>query len=194
MANTSSKSLIKTRALTPDRWDDVVALFGPRGACAGCWCTYWRLKRKDWEAGKGSKNRRRFREIVKRGDEPGVLAYLRRTPIGWCSIAPREIFVTLRTSRVLKPVDDQPVWSVSCLFVDKDHRRQGVSVALLEGAVKLARRRGARIVEGYPVIARTGSMPDAFAWNGLPSSYEQAGFIEVHRHSPTRPIMRRVLR
>ena len=191
MANTSSKSLIKTRALTPDRWDDVVALFGPRGACAGCWCTYWRLMRKDWEAGKGSKNRRRFREIVKRGDEPGVLAYLRRTPIGWCSIAPREIFVTLRTSRVLKPVDDQPVWSIVCFFVHKDHRGTGLSVQLIDGAVHYAKKQGARIVEAYPVEPKKKPMPPVFAWTGIASAFRKAKFTEVARRSETRPIMRR---
>ncbi|MCZ6836699.1 MAG: GNAT family N-acetyltransferase [Planctomycetota bacterium] len=181
---------ITIRPLTPNRWDDLVTLFGSRGACGGCWCMTPRLKRKDFETGKGAKNRRRFRDIVKRSEEPGVLAYLGRTPIGWCGIAPREVFIQLSNSRVLKPIDDQPVWSVTCLFIEKEYRRRGVSSALLEGAVKFARRKGARIIEGYPVLPRKGDMPDAFAWMGLPGSFEKAGFVEAHRHSPNRPIMR----
>jgi len=153
-----------------------------------------RLSRKDYEAGKGAKNRRRFRDIVKRGDEPGVLAYDGARPVGWCSIAPREAFIQLARSRALRPVDEKPVWSVTCLFVDRAYRRRGVATALLRGAVKFARARGARIVEGYPVVPRSDDMPDVFAWMGLPAAFERAGFVEVHRHTPTRPIMRCVIR
>jgi len=187
-------SRITVHPLTPDRWDDLVALFGARGACGGCWCMTPRLTRRDFEAGKGAKNRRRFRDIVMRGEEPGVVAYRGTRPVGWCAIAPRQVFVQLATSRALKPVDDQPVWSVTCLFVEKSHRRQGVATALLKGAVRFARRRGARIVEGYPVLPRTGDMPDVFAWMGLPAPFERAGFVEVHRHTPARPIMRCAIR
>lgn len=191
---TNSTWKITVRPLTPERWNDIVQLFGSRGACGGCWCMTPRLTRAKWEQGKGAPNRRRFRDIVKRGDEPGVVAYQSRTPVGWCSIAPRDVFVSLKNSRVLKPVDDQPVWSITCFFIARDHRRQGVSIELLKGAVKFAKRNGARIVEGYPVLPKMDPMPDVFAWMGLPATFEKAGFREVHRHSPTRPIMRCVIR
>ena len=185
---------LAVRPLTPKRWDDVVELFGKRGACGGCWCMAPRLSRKDWEQGKGPLNRRRFRTIVKRGEEPGVIAYHGPKPVGWCAIAPREVFISLTNSRVLKPVDDKPVWSVTCLFIAREYRRRGVSSQLLEGAVTFARKKGAKIVEGYPVLPKMDPMPDVFAWMGLPGSFEKAGFTEVHRHSPSRPIMRRVIR
>ena len=100
--------------LTVDRWGDLESLFGQRGACGGCWCMAWRRPRKQWEANKGD-GRRAFRKIVRDGGEPGVLAYSGDQPIGWCAIAPRQVYITLERSRVLKPVDDQPVWSISCL-------------------------------------------------------------------------------
>jgi GNAT superfamily N-acetyltransferase len=94
---------------------------------------------------------------------------------------------------VLKPVDEKPVWSVSCLFVRRDFRRQGISARLIAEAAKFAARQGARIVEGYPVEPRTAKSADAFVWTGLASSFLAAGFREVARRSATRPIMRRAV-
>lgn len=180
-------------ALTPDRWDDLERLFGERGACGGCWCMFWRRPRRVFEGQKGAGNRRAFRRLVACGPPPGILAYVGGDPAGWCALAPREVYATLARSRVLAPVDDLPVWSVTCFFVARPHRRGGLSVSLLRAAVDHARRQGARIVEGYPVEPRKGAMPDAFAWTGLASAFRAAGFRETIRRSATRPIMRRRL-
>ena len=131
---------------------------------------------------------------MKTGESPGILAYADGQPVGWCAVAPRQAYPTLARSRVLKPVDERPVWSVTCFFVAKGFRRQGVTTRLLEAAAKFAKSRGAKIIEGYPVEARKGQMPDVFAYTGLPSAFRQAGFAEVARRSPTRPIMRRELK
>jgi GNAT superfamily N-acetyltransferase len=176
--------------LTADRWRDLEALFGERGACGGCWCMAWRLPRSEWEAGKGEANRRSFRRIVRRGPPPGVLAYSGDTPIGWCAVAPRLEYVVLERSRVLRPLDDTPVWSVSCFFVQRGFRRRGVSVDLLRAAVDFVREQGGRVVEGYPVIPKKGSMPDTFAWTGLLRTFLEAGFVEMPRWSQSRPIVR----
>ena len=181
------------RPVTPARWPDLERLFGERGACGGCWCMAWRLRNKDWVAGKGARNKRAFRKIVESGGRPGLLAYQGREPIAWCSLAPREQYLSLANSRVLKPVDDQPVWSVSCLFVLKRFRRAGVSSRLLRAAVEFAGKLGARIVEGYPVIPTMEKTPDPFIWTGVPSAFLKAGFREVARRSKTRPIMRRTI-
>jgi len=181
---------LKFRAVTPSRWADVERLFGPRGACAGCWCMAWRLARKDWVAGQGAKNRRAFRRIVTSGSKPGVLAYHGKEPIGWCAVAPRGEYVALARSRVLAPVDDRPVWSISCLFVSRPYRGRGVSVRLLRAAVELAAKQGASLVEGYPTRPFTEKAPDAFLWTGTPSAFVEAGFEEVARRTETRPIMR----
>src|SRR5262249_43607239 len=175
--------------LTADRWTDLEKLFGERGACGGCWCMTWRLARSQFEAQKGRINRRSFRKIVEKST-PGILAYHDNQPVGWCAVAPREEYPVLERSRVLKPVDPQPVWSVSCLFVAKPFRRTGMSVALLKAARDFAREHGANIVEGYPVEPFEANMPAAFAWTGLVSAFRKAGFKEVARRSRTRPIMR----
>ncbi len=178
------------RWTTPSRWPDLEALFGERGACGGCWCMAWRLANKDWVAGKGSKNKRALKRLVTAGTKPGVLAYEGRKAIGWCAVAPRTEYSYLERSRVLKPVDDQPVWSVSCLFLLKPYRRQGYSATLLRAAADMALARGAHIVEGYPVEPSMDRTPDPFLWTGIPAAFRAAGFVEVARRSRSRPIMR----
>jgi len=179
--------------LTPDRWKDLETLFGARGACGGCWCMAWRLAPKAFSAGKGECNRRAFMSVVKKGPPPGVLAYVGGEPVGWCAVAPRSAYPRLANSRVLAPVDDEPAWSVSCLFVTRAHRRKGLSAELLRAAAALAKSHGAGIVEGYPVDTRGKDQPAPFVWTGLPSAFLKAGFKEAARRSDTRPIMRKRL-
>jgi len=151
---------------------------------------WWRLKRSEFERQKGSKNKAALKKIIRSGQIPGILAYSQGKPIAWCSVGPRETHPALERSRVLKRMDDKPVWSVVCLFVAKPFRKQGVSVAILRAAVDYAKKNEAKIVEGYPVEPKKDRWPDAFVWTGLPSAFQKAGFKEVHRGSPTRPIMR----
>jgi len=176
--------------LTPDRWPDLETLFGSRGAVGGCWCMWWRLKRSEFGKQAGSGNKRAFKKIVASGEVPGILAYADDRPIGWCAVAPREAYPVLDRSPTLKRVDEQPVWSVTCFFIARPFRRKGVTVALLKAAIEYAREHGARIVEGYPVEPRKDSVPDPWAFTGLPSAFRKAGFVEVLRRSETRPIMR----
>lgn len=175
---------------TADRWTDVEALFGPRGACAGCWDMWWRVSAAEFDRGKGEGNRLAFQSLVASGAEPGVLAYIGADPAGWLAIQPRAAYPRLARSRSLKSIDDTPVWSVTCFFVAKANRRNGLSVGLLRAAVQHAAARGASIVEGYPVDPRGGKLPDAFAWHGTREAFERAGFMEVARPSATRAIMR----
>lgn len=151
---------------------------------------WWRMRQGEWEREKGAGTKRRFRALVKKGPPPGLIAYAGDEPVGWCAIGPRETYPRLARSRILAPVDDQPVWSVTCFFVRRDWRRRGVTVALLEEAVRFAGRTGARVVEGYPTDAPT-TQPGAFVHHGLLAAFERAGYREVARRSRTRPIVRR---
>jgi len=176
--------------LKKETWKDFEKLFGERGACGGCWCMSWRLKRSDFEKSKGEGNKRKMKKLVDKNEEIGVLAYLKDEPIGWCSVAPREKFARLENSRVLGRIDDKPVWSIVCFFIDKKHRRLGLSTELLKGVIKRCKSKGVKIIEGYPVEPYSENMPAAFAWTGFPTAYIKAGFKEVERRSPSRPIMR----
>ena len=174
---------------TPGRWGDFVRLFSRKRACAGCWCMWWRLPHRQWLKQKGARNKRAIHRLVQTGAVPGLLAYVGAEPVGWCAVAPRAAYPRLATSRSLKPVDDQPVWSVPCFFVAKAYRRRGVSLALLKAAVEFARERGAEGVEGYPIEPRK-DQPDVFVYTGLASTFRKFGFKERARRTPCRPIMR----
>ncbi len=177
--------------LTTDQWNNFVSLFGERGACGGCWCMLWRLSRKQFELQKGDGNKRAMKSIVDSGEVPGILAYRKTEAIGWCAIAPRTCFTALSRSRILRPIDDRPCWSVACLFVNRYYRKRGVSAELLRAATEYAKSQGAELVEGYPVEPKSEKdIPPAFAWTGIPEAFIRAGFKEVARPSPTRPIMR----
>ncbi|MBI3159794.1 MAG: GNAT family N-acetyltransferase [Chloroflexi bacterium] len=185
---------IAIHPLTPERWSDFEAVLGPRGGPGGCWCMYWRLPHKEFEAGKGQENRGKLKARVESDlPAPGLLAYVDGRPAGWCALAPRGEYPRLATSRVLKPVDEQPVWSVVCFFIHKDFRKQGLAAALLEAAAEYARQHGATILEGYPIVPRQDEVPSVFAWTGFASTFEKCGFGEAARRSETRPVMRRKL-
>jgi len=175
--------------LTPELWIDFERLFGPRGACAGCWCTFWKLRGKAYEENTGEPAHQMQKSIVESGTVPGLLAFRGDEPVGWIAIEPRSAYPKLAHSRILKPVDDANPWSVTCFFVAKQVRRQGLTVELLRAAVDYVREQGGKIVEGYPIDAR-GNMPDAFIYHGTATAFHEAGFVEVARRSDTRPVMR----
>jgi len=185
-----SKNRYSFYPLTAERWRDLEKLFGERGACGGCWCMAWRLKRADFKKHSGSDNKNSLRGLVKSGEKLGILAYKDDQVIGWCSVSPREKFLRLENSKVLRRIDDKPVWSVSCLFIDKKFRRLGLSTLLLKSAINYCKSNGAKIIEAYPTVPYSKNIPAAFAWTGFPSSFERAGFIETARRSKARPIMR----
>jgi GNAT superfamily N-acetyltransferase len=176
--------------LTKKRWSDFETLFGERGACGGCWCMLWRLTRKEFERQMGEANRSAMKTFVESGNIPGILAYSQKKPVAWCSVAPRESFPALERSRILKKIDDEPVWSISCFFIQKSHRKKGLSLRVLNAAVDYVGNQGGKIVEGYPVEPKKDKTADVFAWTGLVSFFKKAGFVECARRSETRPIMR----
>lgn len=155
---------------------------------------WWRLSAKEWSAKAYDGNRRAMRKLVDANEQPGLLAYRNGRPVGWVSVAPREQFPRIERSRVLGPVDDENVWSVVCFYVHRKERGSGVGSALLEAAVDAARKRGARIVEGYPVDPRGGKTANASAYTGLERMFREAGFTEIERRSAGRPIMRKRLK
>ena len=174
-------------------WPDLEELFGPNGACAGCWCMFWKLRGKAYEEARGMETRQMHKSVIDSGTPTGLLAYLHGEVVGWVAVEPREAYDKLAHSRTLKPVDDQPVWSVTCFFVDRKFRRRGVTVSLLKAAVEYVRSKGGRIVEGYPIDS-DGKSPDVFVYTGTLAAFQKAGFEEVARNSPTRPIVRFIIK
>jgi len=151
---------------------------------------WWQRTRREFERDKGAGNHEALQARVRNGAHPGLLAYVDGQPVGWCAVEPRENLPGLARSRILAPVDDRPAWSVSCFFVARDWRRRGLTVLLLRAAAQYATRSGAAVLEGYPKDPASDELADAFAWNGLAAAFRAAGFREVARRAPTRPIMR----
>lgn len=182
--------------LTPARWADLERLFGPRGACAGCWCTFFRLRRPEWQAGQGEGNRERQRAYVASGRVPGLLAYDGETPVGWVAVEPRERYPVVLASRTTAPAGaarERPAWAITCFYVARAARGRGLMRALVDAAVEHARAAGAERVEAYPVDygKRVGA---TFVYQGVPSAFARAGFRVLARPSRTRLIVGRELR
>ncbi len=184
---------LTVKALTPGRWRDFEKLFGPRGACGGCWCMFWKLPNKEFQQLAHDGNKAAQKSIVVSGRAPGLLAYAGGQAVGWIAVEPRTQYPRLERSRVLAPVDEQRVWSITCFFTRRDARGMGVTVELLKAAIEHVRKHGGKIVEGYPTEPKSGKLPAPFVYTGLASAFREAGFTEVARRSPTRPIFRYVI-
>ncbi|HET9540988.1 MAG TPA: GNAT family N-acetyltransferase [Candidatus Limnocylindria bacterium] len=187
--------MVEVAPATPERWPDLVDLFtrkGPRGGTPmtdGCWCQFWLLRGKEASDKWGASGRRRLQAEVRRGTEPGLLAYVDGVPVGWCRIGPREMFDRLEHSATLRRVDDEPVWSVVCFYVHPNAKRMGVASALLEGAEAHAARYGARLVEAYPVGPKQINLD---AYTGYAPMYEAAGYDIVRRAGRRTVVRKRV--
>lgn len=180
--------------LTPERWDDLVDLFGPeRGASSGCWCMWWRLSSGEFSSLERAQRRDAFRAIVEQGPPPGILAYDDGKAIGWCAVGPRETLPKLARSRVSRAAGDAPgVWFVSCFYVRSGCRGDGLMAPLLAAAVRFAGEQGAQVIEACPIEPKR-KLQWGEGFVGVHQVFEGAGFEEVARRSPTRPLMRLVL-
>jgi GNAT superfamily N-acetyltransferase len=186
---------VEVHPATAERWSNLETLFGKSGAYAGCWCMFWRLERATFKELKGAGTKATLENMVQKDDLPGLLAYIDGQPVGWCSIGPRENYAALENSRILKRVDEQPVWSIVCFFVTRSFRNTGVTYALLREAVEYARKQNATIVEGYPLDMQSsklaGQKLSSYAgYMCIASVFREIGFQEVGRASETQLIMR----
>ena len=186
---------LSVRPLTPNRWPDLEALFNAKGCSVarGCWCMYYRRSGSRGQLPAGTThaqaNRADLKRLVASGEPPGLIGYRGKVPVGWVSLGPRDDYAKLRRSSVMKPVDERPVWSIVCFVVPSQYRGQGVARALLDGAIAYAKKRGVALLEAYPVD-KTGRSSDDSMWFGAKSMYDAAGFEEVARRKPQRPIVR----
>jgi GNAT superfamily N-acetyltransferase len=188
--------MFESRPLTPDTFADLESLFDlPGGSIVrGCWCMYYRRTgRVAVNAEAGHSNKADLCSLVDDGTVPGLVGYVDRRPAGWISLGPREDYLKLSRSPVMKPVDDAEVWSIVCTYVAREFRGRGLQHRLLAAGLDFARANGVRLVEAYPVD-KPGRSHDDFMFFGSRSLYEKAGFTEVIRRSPTRVVMRRRLR
>jgi GNAT superfamily N-acetyltransferase len=186
----SSPAGVEVHPVTSDRWDDLVQLAGDNGFYSGCWCTWWQTTSKEWDQLGARERRARLERAVEDGDVPGLLAYRDGEPVGWVRVGPRDEHPRMQRSPKLKPVDETPAWVVSCFVVRRDARRQGVGGALLAAAVRHARQRGAKVIEGVPIDPAGRSAASADLFTGTAAMFESVGFVEIARRGG-RPVLRR---
>ena len=182
---------LAVRPLTEKNWSDIEALFASKGCSVArwCWCVHYRFAR----AAMPKDRKAALKKLAKGEPPPGLIAYAGKEPVGWISLGPRAAFAKLATSPVMKPVDETPVWSVICFVVPPAHRGKGVAHELLEGAIAFARKRKVGMLEAYPIdkSERSNAMSMFF---GAASMFRKAGFKEIARRKPTRPVMRLALK
>jgi GNAT superfamily N-acetyltransferase len=183
------------RPLTPARWPDLETIFNAKGCSVarGCWCMYYRVSGKGYLTRPSEQQRVSSKEALKalaaKAPPPGLIGYHGQTPVGWVSLGPREDFAKLAKSPVMKPVDEQSVWSIICFVVPSEYRKQGVARELLAGAIAYASKQGVKLLEAYPVDKDEPSAADA-SWFGSHRMFDEAGFEEVVRRRPDRPVVR----
>jgi len=187
---------IHTLPATPERWDDVIAAFGRRGDDPGwCWCRRF----MDPPAGSGGPTDNRaalHEEIESASVPPGVLAYVDDTPAGWSRVMPRASVPLVNRNGALRRVldDDAGAWWITCFAVHRRHRSIGVATALLDAAVALAEHHGATALEGHPVdtdALKADHVSGSALFTGTMRTFVAAGFHEIGRTYPSRPVMRR---
>lgn len=195
---------IDVHPATADRWDDLVAVFGRRGQDPSwCWCQlFLRSAAEDTSAPAVLPDNRTalHKEIASASVPPGLIAYVDDQPAGWTRIQPRASLPGLRGNKALARVlseDPVGIWWITCFAVDSRHRRMGVGSALLRCAVDFAHTHGATAVEGHPVDVaglRAERVSGSSLYTGTKAMFAAAGFVEVARTAPTRPVMRLSLR
>ena len=185
-----------TQPLTAATWPDLEAIFNARGCSVArsCWCMFYRKTGSvGWGEGDYAKakekNRKALKSLADGGEQVGLVGYEDGVPCGWISFGPREDFKRLANSTIMKPVDDQPVWSVICFVVPAEFRKQGVARRLLDAAVADCRKKKVKLLEGYPVD-KEGRSADGSMWFGAKSMFDAAGFEEIARRKATRPVVR----
>ncbi|HKG49593.1 MAG TPA: GNAT family N-acetyltransferase [Actinomycetales bacterium] len=174
------------KPLTAQLWPAFVELLDQGGPAGRCWCMAPRIG-TEYRRRSPQRNQADFGELVEQGPPPGLLAQRNEVAVGWCAVSPREALPAFDRGLRTKRLDDQPVWVIACLYVRKGHRRQGLSSALIAGAVDLARAAGAPAVEAFPLDS---SVSPSATSTGYASTFAAAGFVEVARRSPARPAMR----
>ncbi|MFD7659393.1 GNAT family N-acetyltransferase [Actinosynnema sp. NPDC059797] len=186
---------LAVKELSKDTWEDFEAVMGTNGGARGCWCMHWRLSTSEWMEGKGDGNKAAMKRLTRRDPAPGVVVYRDGEPVAWCSLGPRGAFPRLERSPLLSEVDDQPVCSIACIYVRKEHRGGGLLSDIIDAVCGHAATQGYKIAEGYPIEPAKGKRAGAdTAMTGIVSAFIDAGFSEVARPRDDRPIVRRELR
>jgi GNAT superfamily N-acetyltransferase len=181
----SADSGLVIEPLTAPHWSAFADLLDQGGPAGRCWCVA--PMGIDYRRRPVASNRADLRRAVKQGPPPGLLALRDQVAVGWCRVTPRDLVPGLERAFRTRRVDDVPVWSISCFYIRKGHRRNGIMTSLISAAIDYARAGGAPALEAYPL---DGAVSPSATSTGYAATFAKAGFSEIARRSPERPIMR----
>lgn len=172
-----------------DRWDNLRMVMADGENKGQCWCACWHLSDAAFQQGLGAGNRDWLEARLRDGAVPGLIAYVQGEPAGWVGIAPRRSFERLADATTFAALDDLPVWVLTCLIVRPAFRRQGLMSALIRAASVYALDQGAPAVEAFAIEPLEETGPDDL-YCGTARAFRAAGYVEVARPLPNRPVMR----
>jgi len=171
---------VKTKPVDKNTWKDFETLFKSKGAPKYCWCMAWRMTKEELKHNNSPGRKRFIKQRVSSGTPIGLLAYIEKEPIAWCSIAPRETYQRLGGDDRL-----EKVWSVACFFIKREYRDQGLVDHLIAAAKKYAKKKGAKYLEAYPVDPDSPS----YRFMGFTQTFEKADFEFVKKAGTRRNVM-----
>lgn len=184
---------------TPERWADLVDLFGPeRGASGGCWCMWPFLRGRDWKAMTRDERRDAFQQKVDAGPVPGLLAYRGNLAVGWIALGPRMQYLRFQLGKTTQPLSDDSAqalaatYAVTCFFIRNGHRKTGLMSVLLDAGIDHAKAQGAKQLDACPMESEK-PLQWGEGFVGIADVFRRAGFVEIARRSPRRPLMRKLL-
>jgi GNAT superfamily N-acetyltransferase len=197
MKKNAPAAKLSFKELNASTWKDYELLMGEKGGCGGCWCMLFRLPYKQFQENKPDGNKAMMKQLAGESNQLGLIAFRNNEPAGWIAFAPREDYIKLDNSRSFKRIDDKPVWSITCFFIKKEYRNQGLSRQLIKGAIDFAKNLPAgkagkkiKILEAYPAIPYNKKVPPPFLWVGILSAFTDNGFKVVQQKSKSRAMVR----
>ncbi|HEX3297966.1 MAG TPA: GNAT family N-acetyltransferase [Nocardioides sp.] len=192
MTTTEAAGELTVRALGPETWDAFAALVERHnGVFGGCWCTWFQTmpSEKTYTA---ERNRELKERLVREGRAHAALVFDGEAAVAWCEYGScAELPNIYHRKQYDAEADLYPDYRITCLFVDKRHRRHGVSVVALHGALDLIAQAGGGVVEGYP--HDTQGKKQSVLYNGTRRMFEDAGFELVRTKGQKNTVMRRTV-
>jgi GNAT superfamily N-acetyltransferase len=174
------------KPVTKSTKDDFVALFEGKGGPSYCWCMAFRSTKEELKNNTKEARRERILGRIDSRVPVGLVGYLDGEPVAWVSIAPKETYVRLGGP---EPEDGEKIWSLACMYLQRTHRRKGLGHELVDAAIAQAKKRGATVLEAYPVDPKSPS----YRFMGFVPNFKARGFTEVAREGTRRHVMQLTL-
>jgi GNAT superfamily N-acetyltransferase len=186
------KARFLIRELGGETWPDFERVVEKHnGIWGGCWCVSFHLQRSEEKQWSG-KHRALKERLVRENRSHAALVYNGADVVGWCQFGP-PAELPARMSGFNRLGETPPDWRITCFFVDRDHRKEGVAKAALQGALRIIAAKGGGTVDGYPINTRGKPYSTSFLWGGTQSMFSELGFRPLGALGTSKWVMRKVV-